>query len=252
MGKLEEFLRGADLSNLMRRQSICVVAGDQPPQPVFNELFISIGELASSLVPDVDLGANRWLFQHLTHTLDRRMLRMQSRADDTALQSSFSMNLNVATLLTPEFLDFDSSLRVGSRGTIIVELQQIDIFADLQSYIFARDFVHSKGYKVCLDGMTDLTMQFIDREKLGLDLIKLIWTPDMGEEAAGTRRQELKEMIEAAGTSRVILCRCDTPSSVRFGQSLGITMFQGRHIDSVLYNESRRGPRPTARTGNDG
>ncbi len=168
------------------------------------------------------------------------MLRMLSRADDTALQSSFSVNLKVATLLTPEFLDFDSSLRVGSRGTIIVELQQIDIFADLQSYIFARDFVHGKGYRVCLDGMTNLTMQFIDREKLGLDLIKLIWTPDLSEDAAGTRRQELKEIIDAAGTSRVILCRCDTPGAVRLGQSLGISMFQGRHIDSVLYNESRR------------
>ncbi len=247
LGKLENFLASADLSNVMRRQAVCVVAGELPPQPVFNEVFISIGELASTVVPDVDLGASRWLFQHLTQTLDLRMLKMLSRADDSSLQASFSMNLNVGTLLTPEFLDFDSTLRVGSRGTIIVELQQIDMFADLQSYIFARDFVQGKGYKVCLDGMTDLTMQFIDREKLGLDLIKLIWTPDMGEDAAAARRKELREMIEAAGNTRIILCRCDTPAAVRLGQSLGITMFQGRHIDSVLRNEAKRGNAPAPR-----
>jgi hypothetical protein len=48
-------------------------------------------------------------------------------------------------------------LIVATRGTVIFELQTIDIFSDLGAYIFARDFVKERGYRVCLDGVTDLT-----------------------------------------------------------------------------------------------
>ena len=46
-----EFLGRADLSSVMRRQSICAVAGTDLPRPVFKELFISIGELAQLVLP---------------------------------------------------------------------------------------------------------------------------------------------------------------------------------------------------------
>ena len=82
--------------------------------------------------------------------------------------------------------------------------------------------------------MTHLTIQFIDRERLGLDLVKLLWTPDMGDEAQGDRAECSKEHIDRCGRARIILCRCDSDEAVRFGQSLGITMFQGRHIDKLL------------------
>lgn len=59
LGKLVEFLGRADLSSVMRRQSICAVAGTDLPRPVFRELFISIGELAQQVLPNVNLAANR-------------------------------------------------------------------------------------------------------------------------------------------------------------------------------------------------
>jgi hypothetical protein len=98
---------------------------------------------------------------------------MLSRGDDTDLHASFSINLNVQTLLSPEFLDFDASLRMGSRGTIVVELQLVDIFADISGYLFARDFVREKGYRICLDGVTNNSISFVDRRKLGVDLVKV-------------------------------------------------------------------------------
>jgi len=63
--------------------------------------------------------------------------------------------------------------------------------------------------------------------------------------------ETLKEAIGQIGKSRVILARCDSPTSIRVGQSLGLTMFQGRHVDTILSAGSRRGrspmPRPARR-----
>ena len=144
----------ADLSSVMRRQSICAVAGTDLPQPVFKELFISIGELARQVLPNINLAANLWLFQHLTETLDLRVLKLLIQTDDQDLNSSFSINFNVSTLLKIEFTKFDTSLQSGGRGTILLELQLIDIYSYLDNYMFAQDFVREHEYRICVDGVT--------------------------------------------------------------------------------------------------
>ena len=164
---------------MMRRQAICLITPDAPPQPMFRELYISIDELRAIVMPGYNIASDRWLFQRLTQTLDLRMLQLLMKNDDRAIASAFSVNLNVATLLSDRFLAFDASLKAATRGTVVFELQTIDIFSDLAAYIFARDFVKERGYRICLDGVTDLTLPFIDRERLGLDLIKIVWNPDM-------------------------------------------------------------------------
>ena len=68
------------------------------------------------MLPDFDLASNLWLFQHLTQTLDARMLSMLIRNDDKSIASSFSINLNVHTILSPPFLDFDASLKAVARA----------------------------------------------------------------------------------------------------------------------------------------
>ncbi|MBT5267811.1 MAG: hypothetical protein HOL85_23490, partial [Rhodospirillaceae bacterium] len=126
LGKLESFLQRADLSNLMRRQPVCALTPtSQLPQPVFRELYISIADLQQTVLPEFDLASNLWLFQHLTQTLDARMLSMLIRNDDSSIASSFSINLNVQTILSPPFLNFDSSLKAVARGTVVIELQKI-------------------------------------------------------------------------------------------------------------------------------
>ncbi|MBI1777872.1 MAG: hypothetical protein HYR63_21240 [Proteobacteria bacterium] len=235
LGKLQTFLQRADLSNLMRRQAVCAIApGSSTPQPVFRELYISIADLQQTVLPDYDLASNIWLFQHLTQTLDQRMLSLLVRNDDSTIASSFSINMNVATILSPAFLNFDSSLKAVARGTVVIELQKVDIFGDIGAFMFARDFMRERGYRVCLDGLNHLTLQFIDRERLGLDLMKIVWSPDMTDDSSGRRQSEIKEHIDRSGRARMILCRCDSEEAIRFGQAMGITMFQGRQIDKML------------------
>src|SRR5229473_5418965 len=195
LGELVDAISRADLSNMMRRQSVCTITADAPPQPVFRELYISIDELRAIVMPGYNIASDRWLFQHLTQTLDQRMLQLLMKNDDRAIASAFSVNLNVATLLSDRFLTFDANLKTATRGTVIFELQAVDIFSDVGAYVFARDFVRERGYRVCLDGVTDLTLPFIDRERLGLDLVKIVWNPDMLGSGREARREEFRRLI---------------------------------------------------------
>src|SRR3546814_2789331 len=117
-------------------------------------------------------------------------------------------NRKVGTSLSPPFRTFDSSLKAIARGNVVIELQKIDIFGDMGAYMFARDFMRERGYRICLDGLNHLTLQFIDRERLGLDLLKLIWTPAMADDLSGSRTSELKEHIDRCGRARSFLPRC--------------------------------------------
>jgi EAL domain-containing protein (putative c-di-GMP-specific phosphodiesterase class I) len=234
LSELVSIIQRADLSNVMRRQPICAIMGGEPPRSVFREIYISIPDLRDTIMAKRDITSDRWLFQYLTQHLDRRVLTLLRRNDDPAIAHSYSLNLNISTLLSQEFLQFDQSLRAGARGTIVIELQKVDIFADLGAYVFARDFLKERGYRVCLDGVSAVTLSFIDREGLGLDLIKMFWSPDMADPLRTERITAFREAVERTGRSRIILARCDSEDAVTFGQSMGIRLFQGRYIDRML------------------
>ncbi len=238
---LEASLATMDLSGLTRRQAVCAMLPQAGPQPLFNEIYVAIGELAKMLVPGVDLTADRWLFQHLAESLDRRLLTSLGQQALGVPEGAISVNLRLATLLSPEFLKFDHDFRRQVTTPVIVELQLIDVFAELGAYLFIREFVRDRGYLVCIDGLHYLHLPLIDRKRLGADLVKVIWTPDLLDGLNEERRVELKAAIKRAGLDRVILCRCDTAEAIRWGQSFGIRLFQGHYVDSRL-----RAARPPA------
>jgi EAL domain-containing protein (putative c-di-GMP-specific phosphodiesterase class I) len=166
---------------------------------------------------------------------------MLNKHDDRTLLGDISINLNIATLLSPEFLVFDDNLKAGMRGTIVLELQKIDIYADLGAYLFARDFAHDRGYRICIDGLNHLTLPFVDRERLGADLVKLNWDPEMSHPP---HVAALRAAVERASPSRVVLCRCESRQAIDFGQSLGVSLFQGRFVEALLTEENRRRGNP--------
>ena len=240
LGELIDIIAKADLSNLLRRQAVFAILTTQPPQPLFRELFISIGDLQKLVLPNYDILANRWLFQYLTETLDKSMLAMLSKNDDPAISNSFSLNLNVSTILSKEFMAFDGTLKAGARGTIVIELQMLDVYADIAAFTFARDFARERGYRVCLDGLNELTLPVVDREQLGIDLVKLQWKSNMGDDRLPEKKAKIRDMVERTGKTKVIMCHVDNEDALRFGHSIGIAMYQGRFIDQLV------APRPGA------
>jgi len=239
LDRVENALQRADLSNLVRRQFACTLDSNMVPEQAFSEMYISIADLRETMLPGVNMSSNRWLFQHLTEILDRRMLSMLTKTDHLSISGDISFNINVATLLSEGFQAFDDNIAAARRGSMILELQCADIFSDLGAYFFAREYVQDKGYRICLDGMSHESMAMIDRERLGVDMVKLIWNPEMvdgGEES----HDGLRRLVRRTGANRIVLCRVDNREAIDFGQSVGITTFQGRYIENLIADDNRR------------
>lgn len=232
LGKLQKTLSMADFSSLIRRQSVCAVIGKSPPQMLFDEVYVSIPDLRDTLLPDVDLTANPWLFQYLTETLDKRVLASISNHDDGSLTNNFSLNLNVSTILSDDFLEFDEDINASMRSTIVLELQLIDIFSDIKAFILAKTFAQSRGYKICIDGITVDKLKYLNREQLDADLIKIIWHPSFMDIISEDKH--FTDYVNKAERSKMIICRVDEPQAVEVGNSLGINLYQGRHIQRLL------------------
>ncbi len=120
------------------------------------------------------------------------------------------------------------------RGGIVIELQLFDVYADLGDFLFARDFLHERGYRFCLDATTHMSLPLIDRAALGFDLVKLLWQNDLADQFRGSRGQALRSAAEKVGIERLILARCDSEQALEAGETLGITLYQGHLLDEML------------------
>ena len=161
-----------------------------------------------------------------------------SRHDDGSLTSNFSLNLNVSTILSDEFLEFDENINPSQRSTIVLELQLTDIFSDIKAFILAKTFAQYRGYKICIDGITVDKLQYIDRGHLDGDLLKIIWHPSFMDIIK--EDSHFTDYVNKAERARMILCRVDDPQAVEVGNSLGINLYQGRYIQRLLAAQPRK------------
>jgi len=233
LARLEQTITTLDLTPMVRRQAICAIVPGLPPRPIFAEYYISIEDLGHRLMPDVDLLADRWLFQRLSQSLDTNFLNLLPAIAANS-STTLNVNINISTLLSPQFLQFDARFRLVGQKAIVFELQSIDVFGDMGSYMFARDFARDRGYRLCLDGLSHLTFPLIRRDQLGLDMEKIAWARHMENDLSADRQTQLHDAVRHAGAGRVILYRCDSPGAIEFGQKLGITLFQGHFVDRLL------------------
>lgn len=234
LARVEEALLRVDLSSHTRRQPVCAFVDGDQPEIVFTEVFVSIGDLRETLMPNTDMTANPWLFQRLTQTLDLRVLAQLARRDDrTLVTEGFSMNLNVGTIMSEEFLAFDADSNPSTHEAVL-ELRLEDIFSDPTGFAFARDFLYERGYRICIDGLTLDTFPYADPKRLGVTYGKLSWSTELSSLMGTAREEELKTMILMRKRGRTILARCDSEAAIQVGRQLGISMFQGRYIDTLV------------------
>ncbi len=240
LARVQKILSVADFSSFIRRQAICAVIGKSSPLRVFEEVYVSIPDLREMLLPDVDLLSDPWLFLSLSETLDKRVLETISRHDDGSLIGNFSININVSTILSDEFLAFDESISASMRPSIILELQLVDIFSDIKSFVLAKTFAQARGYKICIDGITVDKLKYLNRANLNCDLMKIIWHPAFTEVV--NEDKHFMDYINKAERAKMILCRIDDPSAIEVGNSLGINLYQGRYVQRLLNATAPRVP----------
>lgn len=223
-----ERIANSDIAGVVRRQPCFRFTDHNTAEVAFQEFFMSIADLQKVLAPDVNLLANRWLFQHLSQVLDLKVLAVLQEAPFRRLPSAFSVNLNMSTIHSKPFAQFEQAVR--GRAGLVVEFQLVDIFNDLNGFFRSRDALRAHGHLSVLDGMSPITLQFLDAELYGTDFIKVNWSNDLADDVVCS---DLHNALGPVGFDRVILSRCDTEASISWGLSQGIRHFQGRFLDSM-------------------
>ncbi len=230
---LEDDIRKSDLTMVLRRQPVCAVGPMMNARRVFDEMYMNIAHLRKLLRTNIDFLSNRWLFKYLTQILDERVIQSLQR-NPRFLDTPTSFNFNIETLLSENFAKFDETLKPETKVSMVLELQVADVFDNMVGFRAAREFVQKQGYRICLDGVTPLSFTHINRERLGVDLVKVQWSPELEIDASAPEYQLIKQAVQNCGANRIILCRCDNQSAVEYGQSMGIQLFQGRYLDKLV------------------
>lgn len=219
------------VEEFVRRQGAVVIGEKNSNMKiVFQEYFTSMKELSKSLSPDIDILSDRWLFQHLTQTLDKRMLTAFSNLKDFVNPPQLNLNLNLSSVFSKEFVNFAKSFLTKGQK-ITVEFQLMDVFHNLNLFYEARDLLWKGGHKILLDSVDGITLDFLDVSKLKVDYIKLLWNPSL---VSKNYNRTIDRVVREIGRDRVILIRCESEAALRWGMRRGINTFQGYYVDSML------------------
>ena len=226
-------LRDIRIADLIRQQTAVVIRPDAKGEALFRENYVAMDELQKRIAPGINLFANPWLFQYLSETLDRRILSVIAQRDMKGMKEAISLNLNIATILSPGFQNFHDKAREASEK-IIIEMQMIDVFSDMVGFAFARDWLRDNGYRVLIDGLNPLSLQFFDPGLLGGDFVKISWGTESIHGEHDEPIDELREVVENADNTRVVLGRVDSEEAMNWGLALGIQRFQGYYVDKII------------------
>jgi hypothetical protein len=228
LATFEAQLVRADVARFVRRHPIAApldAAAGGGFHLVWEKRKLNITELAACLSPQHDLKSDPWLFRRLTRTLDRRMLALLAAPGELVDAGPFALNINIGSILGPEFLKFDTALPNTLRGRITLDLVPEDVLADPAAFLFARDFARARGYRLVLHGITTALLPILPVKRLGLDLVHLRWSADMfGPDLT---------LLQTDAT-RLILGNTDTADALEWGIGQGIGLFCGKLVQNAL------------------
>lgn len=232
MKRVGEALAQVEPHSLVQRQAVIQIDVGRRGHVAFEEFFVSIAELRRHCAPDVDLTANRWLFQEFCRLLDKQMVRALARLDRSTLPSSLSMNLNLETVTGPVFDDLLRALPPSMN--LLVEIQVIDAFANLSRLHDAAAILRARGGALVLDGVNAHALGLVDVGNLDVDFVKVQWEADLADSRTTAGGMDPAEAMDAIGGERVILNRVESEAALRWGLAQGVQAFQGFFMDRMV------------------
>jgi len=230
LDQLERNLVNMEIDRMIAAQTAYVIVGEAKPQPIFVEYYVSVVDIKENLLPNYDMYADKWLFQRLTRAFDAKLMQILPGKDQIGGQV-ISININVETVLTPEFDKFIAQFKQKNNQPLILEMGLFDVISDIEKYYAAREKLTQLGCRISLDAIDIQALTVLDRELMAVDFLKIHWKPENKKFTAGAMKDKIISAIAAQGKMRIILCHCDSETAFQFGKSVGIHMYQGFLID---------------------
>lgn len=228
---LVKSLARIDLATLVRRQTVWQMSPAKPPEPIFDEIFVSLDRIRKAVGANFELTKDRQLLHELMLWLDQHLLMMVARYHGSIVRP-LSVDIHLATVLSSVFDDFDKRPAIQARDRIIFEMQLAELTGDLAGHLSAAKRLRERGYRRCLDGVSHKALLYINFRRLDVDYVKVIWD-DALLQIDDHAMSELREAIADCGAKRIILTQCGRRQAIDVGQAMGIELFQGWQVDQA-------------------
>ncbi|MFQ5765804.1 MAG: hypothetical protein ACE5GT_12835 [Rhodospirillales bacterium] len=217
----------------VQAQRIADIKPGQEPTEMMKEYFIAMDALKKHVFPNVELRATGNLFNQLTITLDRLLIRSFNEINPK--RQACSINLNVESVFTRAFEEFLGESENDALANIVFEFRQANILQHFEEYEIAANLITSKGGAIAVDAIVPETLGLVNLSQLHATMAKIFWRPG-AEDRLSERRAEIKKMQDAGLIFTI--ARLDDETGVQVGHDLGITVFQGFHVDSLMSAEA--------------
>ena len=210
-----------------RSQAIARIKRGGTPKTAGWEVFISLPQLRSQLLPHVTFDPDRPLFQAFTRELD--YIVMDALAEVRMVEGHLSINLNVETMVSEAFEDFARYMSNQDETELWVEIQLDDLMENLEAWKKAETFLRRYRVFTMLDQVDPARVPEIRKADFILDGYKFVWSKgDPFLEQVG------ETIYKLSSKHPVVLTRVEQQEGIEAGQTLGVNHFQGWHIDRLL------------------
>jgi hypothetical protein len=233
LAKIERQMAIFDLSPFMLNQPVMDISPGAQNKREYFELYIAVKTLEERLSPEFDITANRWLFNYFTANLDLSVLKALNYGVDFIRGHRIGLNLNLTTILSSTFVKFDERLTADLRNNVVLEINKVDLVENESLYREVVDFAISRGYQICIDGLSPFWATHMDLEYMACDYAKIFWSPDMLE-IPPDELEAFTERVRTSQNCRFILARCGTVAGLLFAHRNGIKLVQGRIVDNII------------------
>jgi len=245
LAALEEIAAHAPLAELMIQQTGMWLGPDRKSpladrlKPAFRQLAVSLTPL--NLRPVVtEAMADPYLLHHCAARLDARLvqvlhddLRAEGRLTRVAVKGGLPIHvcLSLEAILTPGFARMSRLARAaGVRLGIEVSLMQSCVEIELLDHV--RSLLEFLGFSLILGPLDAALLSLTLPAPLNPDEVKIVWSANLAE-AAANPKSRLSDTLARLGPAKFVLQGVDSEHAVAWGQSRGITRFQGPFLDQV-------------------
>ena len=210
-------------------QSITLIAEGKPPTVIAREYYIRMDILGSDVLKNVSIHESDPLFPQLTLALDPLMLGMYRHYNPEG--GKCALNLTLESVTGAAFQKFLAANGTAKLSNVIVELRLADVLRDLRKYEAAQTAVRGQGGTIAVDIIDPASLAVLNLAGFNANIAKIPWR-ESGMETLARNRSVIKQAQDAGCI--VVLCRVDSELGLRVGREVGITAFQGLHIEEML------------------
>lgn len=218
----------------LTHQPVVRITPDNPtPEKVFEEIFVAMNALKDHVFQNVELRGSGNLFNQLTITLDRLLVASLDHANSA--KTPCSINLNVETVFSRDFQAFMEAGGEDAFAHVTFEFRQANVLQHFDEFAVAVDLIEQKKGKVAIDAIFPETVGVLNLDRLNASMAKIFWRAGADMEL-DNRAADVRRMIESG--VEPVLARLDDPLGIELAHELGITLFQGFHVDDLLKEQS--------------